>query len=109
MTRIFLYMLIIFGLLKIKLILGRKQTCFSNETDPYVYFSTKTSYFQVDNENPVLDDVFPEGCSVSKFWALIRHGTRNPGDDDILLMRERMPILLAEVLNAHRDNKGKKK
>ena len=25
--------------------------CFSNESDPYSLFSTKTSYFQVDNED----------------------------------------------------------
>ncbi len=25
--------------------------CYSERTDPYIYFSTKTSYFAVDNED----------------------------------------------------------
>ncbi len=27
------------------------DNCYSERTDPYIYFSTKTSYFAVDNED----------------------------------------------------------
>ncbi len=27
------------------------EKCYSERTDPYIYFSTKTSYFAVDNED----------------------------------------------------------
>ena len=42
-----------------------------------------------------------EGCEPVLFWVLARHGTRNPGDDDILEMAERLPALRDEILAAH--------
>ena len=35
--------------------------------------------------NPV-----PEGCKPKLFWHLARHGTRNPGDDDIVAFTENL-------------------
>ena len=39
-------------------------------------------------------------------WILARHGTRNPGDDDILEMAERLPVLRDEIVAAHENGVG---
>ena len=45
-------------------------------------FGTKTSYFKVANTDDGVLEV--DGCSPAMIWILARHGTRNPGDDDII-------------------------
>ena len=40
------------------------------------------------------------------FWSLARHGTRNPGDDDILDMAERLPALRDDIVAAHEAGAG---
>ena len=40
------------------------------------------------------------------FWYLARHGTRNPGDDDILEMAEMLPVLRDEIVAAHEEGRG---
>lgn len=42
-----------------------------------------------------------------KFWSMIRHGTRNPSDDIIKGMNERLPLLRDEILLNHKEGKGK--
>ena len=39
-------------------------------------------------------------------WILARHGTRNPGDDDILEMAARLPVLRDEIVAAHENGVG---
>lgn len=39
-------------------------------------------------------------------WIIVRHGTRNPGDDDIKEMAVRGPQLVSLVLKAHKEGKG---
>lgn len=46
------------------------------------------------------------GCNAVKFWAMIRHGTRNPGDDIISNMKERLPIIRDEIVKNHQEDKG---
>lgn len=69
------------------------------------YFSTKTSYFKVGNLKDKIQ--IPENCSPVKIWSLIRHGTRNPGDDDIIDMAEKLPIIKEKILDAYDSRKGK--
>ena len=47
-----------------------------------------------------------EGCEPVLLWVLARHGTRNPGDDDILEMAERLPALRDEIVAAHQGGAG---
>lgn len=84
---------------------GRSSACYSNETDPYVLFATKTSYFEVDEEDASPEED-PPGCEAAAFWLIARHGTRNPGDDDILLMKLRGPVLRDEIVWLHGEGAG---
>ena len=47
-----------------------------------------------------------EGCQPVLAWVLARHGTRNPGDDDILEMADRLPGLRDEIVAAHEAGAG---
>ncbi len=33
------------------IVVTAQESCYSNDSDPYVLFATKTSYFEVDNED----------------------------------------------------------
>lgn len=81
-----------------------EEDCYANRTDPYLLFATKTSYFQVDNDNSS-ELQFP-GCEAKSFWLLARHGTRNPGDDDIILMQTRLREIQGEVITNHQSGQG---
>ena len=70
-------------------------------TDP---FGTKTSYFKVANNNEEVLQV--DGCSPAVFWILARHGTRNPGDEDILMMEDELPRLRDEIVTAWQEGRG---
>ena len=47
------------------------------------------------------------GCSAKQFWLLVRHGTRNPGDDDILDMLTRGKEIQHSIIKNHEEGKGK--
>ena len=40
------------------------------------------------------------------FWNLARHGTRNPGDDDILEMAAILPNIRDQMLNSWEEGLG---
>ena len=40
------------------------------------------------------------------FWNLARHGTRNPGDDDILEMADLLPNIRDQILNSWEEGLG---
>ena len=40
------------------------------------------------------------------FWNLARHGTRNPGDDDILEMTAILPNIRHQILNSWEEGLG---
>ena len=46
------------------------------------------------------------GCSAKQFWLLVRHGTRNPGDDDILNMQSRGKEIQQSIIKNHEEGKG---
>ena len=47
-----------------------------------------------------------EGCKPALFWNLARHGTRNPGDDDILEMQQRLPSLRDQIVATWEEGGG---
>ena len=47
------------------------------------------------------------GCSAKSYWLLARHGSRNPGDEDIAKMLSRGPELRDLVLKNHEEGRGK--
>ena len=47
------------------------------------------------------------GCSAKQLWLLVRHGTRNPGDDDILDMKTRGVQIQESIIKNHAEGKGK--
>ena len=67
-------------------------------------FGTKTSYFNVANTDDETLEV--EGCSPVMIWILARHGTRNPGDDNILKMADELPRLRDEIVTAWQEGRG---
>ncbi len=91
-------------------------SCYANEKDKYLYFSTKTSGLEIDNESvqPIVSKgtylytrlrrlsnrcpIFLKGCRAKSFWMVARHGTRNPGDEDIIEMNEKGPKIVEKVI-----------
>ena len=51
--------------------------------------------------------LYVSGCRAKSFWLLARHGSRNPGDDDISQMEIRGPEIQAAILDNHQHGKGK--
>ena len=47
------------------------------------------------------------GCSATKLWLLVRHGTRNPGDNDILEMQTRGVEIQQNIVKNHEEGRGK--
>ena len=47
-----------------------------------------------------------EGCQPALFWNLARHGTRNPGDDEILEMEDELPGIRDQIIAAWTDGPG---
>ena len=47
------------------------------------------------------------GCTAKSFWLLARHGTRNPGEDDISLMEIKAPDIQAAILDNYQNGRGK--
>ena len=46
------------------------------------------------------------GCSAKSFWLLARHGSRNPGEDDISLMEIKAPEIQTAILDNYENGKG---
>ena len=49
------------------------------------------------------------GCSAKSFWLLARHGSRNPGEDDISLMEIKAPEIQTAILDNYENGKGNTK
>ena len=46
------------------------------------------------------------GCEAKFFWLLVRHGTRNPGDDDIWEMKTRGVEVQEAIITNHNQGRG---
>ena len=84
---------------------GEIATCYANEEDPYVLFSTKTSYLEVDNED--VEPIILPGCQPKSFWLVARHGARNPGGKGIKRIKEHVPQLRDKIVENHEAGKGR--
>jgi len=87
----------------ILLVCGILSVSASSDTS-YQYFGTKTSYFV--NANTDTSPVEIEGCQPALFWILARHGTRNPGDDDIPEMNDQLPGIRDQIVTAWSEGLG---
>lgn len=46
-------------------------------------------------------------CQPAQIWMVVRHGTRNPSAKVIRKMRTLLPKVRDNILEAHKDGKGK--
>ncbi|XP_059096069.1 multiple inositol polyphosphate phosphatase 1-like isoform X2 [Tigriopus californicus] len=79
------------------------RTCDNKDENPYLMFSTKTSYFKVFNGSNIHDE---NGCQAKSLWMLARHGSRYPGSDDILVMADRGVEIKDAIVEAYSSGKG---
>ena len=100
------------------------RECYADIENPYVYFATKTAYRWNRNKND--DEITPPGkftfgfivpscmlyatsflgCVAQQFWFLSRHGTRNPGTDDMLTLQSALPLIINDVILNHKAGRG---
>ena len=75
------------------------EKCFDGTKNPYPYYGTWTSYFAMNNEEEILKEPFETGdnCSPKSLWLYLRHGSRNPGDEDLILIKEKIPKLQVRI------------
>ncbi|XP_037094380.1 multiple inositol polyphosphate phosphatase 1-like isoform X2 [Pollicipes pollicipes] len=84
---------------------GAHEQCYAEVPEPYDHLATKTPYYVVQNNNDS-EEVFP-GCRPAQFWLTARHGTRYPGDDDIIHMDRRLPLLQQHILRNYAAGRSK--
>ena len=78
------------------------EKCFDGTKNPYPYYGTWTSYFAMNNEEEILKEPFETGdnCSPKSLWLYLRHGSRNPGDEDLFLIKEQIPKLQVRLYSS---------
>jgi len=62
-------------------------------------FGSKSSYFTVANQETLNLENY-DGCKPVMMWMYVRHGSRNPGDDEIIEMNTIMPELRDRIVAA---------
>lgn len=78
--------------------------CYDDIDDPYVYFATKTAYRWNRNKDDA--EIKHAGCEAQLFWFLSRHGTRNPGTEDMVKLKNELPILRQAINENHKEGRG---
>lgn len=87
--------------------------CLAEDTQPYLYFSTKTAYEITQQKYEPEQEVLPRGiqaipdCTPVGIWMLIRHGTRYPHFDEIKRFRELINIRDQIIANNRERGNGK--
>ena len=46
------------------------------------------------------------GCEARQFWLMSRHGTRNPGTEDMMELEEKLPLIRTQIINNHNEGRG---
>ncbi|XP_064478888.1 multiple inositol polyphosphate phosphatase 1-like isoform X2 [Ornithodoros turicata] len=85
----------------------RDVTCYHDNPRPYRYYSTKTDYrVLVEDQklNNVAEFVVP-GCKAHALFLLQRHTTRYPDRDNIIEMGDGLPRVLSAIQDAFKDKK----
>ncbi|CAL4111594.1 unnamed protein product [Meganyctiphanes norvegica] len=85
---------------------GGEDYCLAEDSNPFVLCGSKTPYVFARGENLNPGELVPEGCTPQKVWLLARHGTRYPGNGDILAMQLNLPQLQEKVIQAQQDGTG---
>lgn len=80
------------------------RDCQATETKPYIFHATKTPYELINNEDS--SPVSIPGCEPVMFWMVARHGTRYPPPNDVFRMKDRLPKLLKNVIENHKEERG---
>ena len=75
---------------------------FAYGQDTLPHFGTKTSYLVNGNMN--IDYPLPTECTPVYLWGMLRHGTRNPGEEDIIIMADRLDEIKDRILDSWLDN-----
>ncbi|XP_045498360.1 multiple inositol polyphosphate phosphatase 1-like [Colias croceus] len=88
----------VFVLTLINLVLSDKS-CYWNEECPFGLYSTKTPYDTVRGD--IRDWPLPENCEAISFWALIRHGNRNPSDSVTSAMKELQAKIKDQIIASY--------
>ncbi|ODN04225.1 Multiple inositol polyphosphate phosphatase 1 [Orchesella cincta] len=87
------------------------QTCHRRFHNPFKYMATKSPYLDegLDNEAALGDPFKPYHgglCVPTMTWHLVRHGTRNSGAKVLRTMKNSLPRIREEILEAHSQGKG---
>ena len=92
-------MFVIFVTIYLLVDISGAEKCFDGTKNPYPYYGTWTSYFAMNNEEEILKEPFETGdnCTPKSLWLYLRHGSRNPGDEDLVLIKEQIPKLQVRV------------
>ncbi|XP_076234687.1 multiple inositol polyphosphate phosphatase 1 [Calliopsis andreniformis] len=72
--------------------------CFADESDPYLYFATKTAYQFVHAGKTRFQDV--PNCQAEQIWMLATHGTRCPLPEEITEMVA-LTEIQSQIVNNH--------
>lgn len=102
MSRIkfFAILIALFRLTNIELILSEAaEYCYSDDEHPYLLAGTKTAY---EVEHGIIKNTTVPNCKPMQVWMLIRHGTRNPGKEEIKNMKHNLPVLQQRIIKNHK-------
>ncbi|XP_043527414.1 multiple inositol polyphosphate phosphatase 1-like [Frieseomelitta varia] len=72
--------------------------CYSDDEHPYLLAGTKTAY---EVEHGIIKNTTVPNCKPMQIWMLIRHGTRNPGKEEIKNMKHNLPELQHRIIKNH--------
>ena len=81
-----------------ELVLSDSNYCYSDDEHPYLRAGTKTAYVV---EHGLIKNTTLPNCKPVQIWMLIRHGTRNPGKDQIKSMKHNLPKLQSSIIENH--------
>ncbi|XP_076171851.1 multiple inositol polyphosphate phosphatase 1 [Ptiloglossa arizonensis] len=95
-----LTILVVFVSFENQLVLSNVETnyCYSTDEHPYLNAGTKTAYHYIHG---LITNTSVPNCKPVQIWMLARHGTRNPGSDEIRNMRHELPKLQSSIIENH--------
>ncbi|PNF38918.1 hypothetical protein B7P43_G07444 [Cryptotermes secundus] len=84
---------------------GQSQdSCYADQTDPYILFGTATPYEAVSNTNASY--VYIDKCEAKQFWIISRHGTRYADADEVDELKDLYDLQEKIIKNHEKDGSG---